>query len=93
MAALVAEGSADCGLGILAAARALGCDFVPIATEPYELAVLAAALDDPRIATLIATMRDAALRASIDALGGYDAARAGEVRVIEPAAASASATA
>jgi putative molybdopterin biosynthesis protein len=93
VAALVAEGSADCGLGILAAARALGCDFVPIATEPYELAVLAAALNDPRIATLIATMRDAALRASIDALGGYDAARAGEVRVIEPAAASASATA
>jgi putative molybdopterin biosynthesis protein len=85
VAALVADGSADCGLGIYAAARALGCDFVPIATEPYELAVLAEALDDPRIQTLIAAMREPALRAAIDALGGYDAARAGDVRIVESA--------
>jgi putative molybdopterin biosynthesis protein len=85
VAALVADGSADCGLGIYAAARALGCDFVPIATEPYEIAVLAEALDDPRIQTLIAAMREPALRAAIDALGGYDAARAGDVRIVESA--------
>ncbi len=85
VAALVADGSADCGLGINAAARALGCDFVPLATEPYELAVLEAALDDARIAALIAAMRDPALRAAIDALGGYDASRAGEVRIVETA--------
>jgi putative molybdopterin biosynthesis protein len=78
----VADGSADCGLGIYAAARALGCDFVPIATEPYELAVLAEALDDPRIQILIA-MREPAPHAAIDALGGYDAACAGDVRVVE----------
>jgi putative molybdopterin biosynthesis protein len=83
VAALVAEGSADCGLGILAAARALGCDFIPLASEPYELAVLAATLEDPRIATVIATMRDADLRAAIDALGGYDASYAGDVRIVE----------
>jgi len=85
VAALVADGSADCGLGIYAAARALDCDFVPIATEPYELAVLAEALDDPRIQILIATMREPALHAAIDALGGYDAACAGDVRVVESA--------
>ena len=82
VAALVADCSADCGLGILAAARALGCDFVPLATEPYELAVLASSLDDPRFVTVLETMRDPALRASIDALGGYDASRAGEVRFV-----------
>ena len=85
VAALVADGSADCGLGIYAAARALNCDFVPIATEPYELAVRADALDDPRIGSLIAAMREPELRAAIDALGGYDAARAGDVRIVEPA--------
>jgi putative molybdopterin biosynthesis protein len=83
VAALVADGSADCGLGIYAAARALGCDFVPLATEPYELAVNAEALDDPRIEALIAAMRDPDLRAAIDALGGYDAAHAGDVRMVE----------
>ena len=85
VAALVADGSADCGLGILAAARALGCDFVPLADEPYELAALATSLDDPRIATTIDAMRDPALRTSIEALGGYDASRAGDVRIVEPA--------
>ena len=88
VAALVADGSADCGLGILAAARALGCDFVPLATEPYELALPAAALDDPRLITLIETLRDPALRASIEALGGYDTARAGEIRLVERATAA-----
>jgi putative molybdopterin biosynthesis protein len=88
VAALVADGSADCGLGILAAARALGCDFVPIATEPYELAVLASTLDEPRIAALIATMREQTLRVSIDALGGYDASRSGDVRIVDSATAA-----
>lgn len=89
VAALVADGSADCGLGIYAAARALECDFVPVATEPYELALRAESLDDPRIATLLAAMRDPALRAAIDALGGYDAARAGDIRILDPAPAHA----
>lgn len=84
VAALVADGSADCGLGILAAARALDCDFVPVASEPYELALRASALDDPRFETVIDTMRDASLRGSIEALGGYDASCAGEVRIVEP---------
>ena len=56
---------------------------MPIATEPYELAVLAEAFDDPRIQILIATMREPALHAAIDSLGGYDAACAGDVRVVE----------
>lgn len=88
VAALVAEGSADCGLGILAAARALQCDFVPLATEPYELAVLAGALDDPRIRQVLAAIRDPGLGASIAALGGYDVSGAGEIRWVERAAAA-----
>lgn len=84
VAALVADGSADCGIGILAAARALDCDFVPLASEPYELALLAASLDDVRFAAVIAALGEPLLRASIDALGGYDTARAGEIRIVEP---------
>ena len=52
-AALVADGSADVALGIRAAAVARGCDFVPLAEEPYELALPAAALDEPRIAIVL----------------------------------------
>jgi putative molybdopterin biosynthesis protein len=86
VAALVAEGSADCGLGILAAARALECDFVPLAEEPYELAIDATQLDDPRVAALVSEVGSADLRSEIEALGGYDASRSGDVRFIEPSA-------
>ena len=84
VAALVADGSADCGLGIRAAAAALGLDFVPLAHEPYELAVRADSLDEPRIALLIATVGSAELRAEIAAVPGYDATAAGSIRYVEP---------
>ncbi|MGP6157304.1 MAG: molybdopterin biosynthesis protein [Vulcanimicrobiaceae bacterium] len=86
VAALVAAGSADCGLGILAAARALGCDFIPLAEEPYELALDAALLDDPRVAQLLELVASPGLRSQIAALGGYDPARSGTLRYVEPAA-------
>jgi surfactin synthase thioesterase subunit len=44
----------------------------------------AAALDQPRIARLIATLLDPAFRADVEALGGYDCTNAGSVRVVEP---------
>ena len=86
VAALVADGSADCGLGVLAAARALGCDFIPIAEEPYELAIDASQLEDRRIAALLEELASDELRKDVEALGGYDASRSGDLRVIEAAA-------
>jgi len=83
-AALVADGAADCALGIRAAAEALGCAFVALANEPYELALLASSLAEPRIATVLETLRSAELRAHIDALPGYDARDAGSIRLVEP---------
>ena len=41
VAAAVAAGRADTGLGIRAAARAFGLDFVPVAEEPYDLVLRA----------------------------------------------------
>ena len=41
VAAAVAAGRADAGLGIMAAARAFGLDFVPVTREPYDLVVAA----------------------------------------------------
>ena len=39
VAAAVASGTADVGLGILAAARALSLDFVPLLQERYDLII------------------------------------------------------
>ena len=77
VAAAVAAGRADTGLGIRAAAAAFGLDFVPVAEEPYDLVttpeVLASGVLDP----LLELLADPAFRASVEALGGYSTAETG----------------
>ena len=77
VAAAVAAGRADCGLGILAAARAFGLDFVPVAKEPYDLVLDVAALDDPLLAPLWELLAAPGFHDSIASLGGYDTAESG----------------
>ena len=77
VAATVAAGRADVGLGVLAAARALEMDFVPVLDEPYDLVLDAARLDEPVLAPLLGLLRDAEFAAAVEALGGYDAAEMG----------------
>jgi putative molybdopterin biosynthesis protein len=69
--AAVASGRADAGLGILAAARAFGLDFVPVTREPYDLVVRAEDAGSPRLAPLWALLRSERFQASVRDLGGY----------------------
>jgi putative molybdopterin biosynthesis protein len=73
VAAAVQSGSADAGLGIRGAAKALGIDFVPLYWEDYQLVMPRPLLDDPLLAPLLAILRDPAFAARVEALGGYDA--------------------
>jgi putative molybdopterin biosynthesis protein len=77
VAAAVAAGRADAGLGIMAAARAFGLDFVPVTREPYDLVVAAEALDSPLLAPLWALLRSEVFRAEVEQLGGYATAEMG----------------
>jgi molybdopterin molybdotransferase/putative molybdopterin biosynthesis protein len=72
VAAAVAAGRADAGLGVLAAARAFGLDFVPVTREPYDLVLRTETLDDPVTAALWALLEDPGFRAAVEDLGGYD---------------------
>jgi putative molybdopterin biosynthesis protein len=71
VAAAVAAGRADAGLGILAAARAFGLDFVPVTREPYDLVVAADAVDGPLLAPLWALLHSDRFQAAVTELGGY----------------------
>jgi putative molybdopterin biosynthesis protein len=71
VAGAVAAGRADCGLGILAAARAYGLDFVPVTTEPYDLVVAPGLLDAPLLAPLWELLGSATFRSAVQGLGGY----------------------
>jgi putative molybdopterin biosynthesis protein len=77
VAAAVAAGSADAGLGILAAAQAFGLDFVPVAREPYDLVLRAETVDDPLLAPLWELLARPAFHARVEALGGYSCAETG----------------
>jgi putative molybdopterin biosynthesis protein len=77
VAAAVAAGRADAGLGIHAAARAYGLGFVPVAQEPYDLVLRADSLADERLAPLWALLDRPDFRAEIEALGGYSCAETG----------------
>jgi putative molybdopterin biosynthesis protein len=71
VAAAVAAGRADAGLGIMAAAAPFGLGFVPVAREPYDLVVAPGALDGPQLAPLWSLLRDPGFQSSVEALGGY----------------------
>lgn len=72
VAANVKSGTADAGLGILAAARALGLDFVPLTPERYDLVVPLPTFEDPRFQALLAVIRSGEFKSGAEALGGYD---------------------
>ncbi|MGH2805164.1 MAG: substrate-binding domain-containing protein, partial [Thermoleophilaceae bacterium] len=77
VAAAVAADRADCGLGVLAAARAFGLDFVPLAKEPYDLVLERASLEGELLAPLWELLASSDFRAEVDALGGYDTGEMG----------------
>ena len=81
VAAAVASGTASCGLGILAAARALGLGFVPLFNEQYDLVIPRRFYCDELLAPLLAVIRSPEFAATVDALGGYDTAGIGQVIV------------
>ena len=79
MAAAVASGTASCGLGILAAARALRLDFVPLFNEQYDLVIPRRFYHGELLAPLLAVIRSSEFAATVDALGGYDTSGIGQV--------------
>ncbi len=79
VAAAVASGAATAGMGIRAAARALGLDFVPLDLERYDLVIPQQFFESPRLAPLLAIIRDPAFAARVRALGGYTTPQMGQV--------------
>jgi putative molybdopterin biosynthesis protein len=73
VAASIANGSVDCGMGILAAANALKLDFVPVAEERYDLIIPEKFLNDPKISTLLDLICNSPeFKELVNNLGGYN---------------------
>ncbi len=72
VAAAVAGGSADCGLGVWSAAQALGLEFIPVAEERFDLCILDKFLDSPHIQAMLKVLQSKEFQRQVSALGGYD---------------------
>jgi len=79
VAAAVASGRADCGLGIAAAAQALDLDFVPLFQERYDLVIPKPFAEDDLLAPLFGLLADSAFRKAVSQLPGYDVSVMGTV--------------
>jgi putative molybdopterin biosynthesis protein len=81
VAAAVASGAADCGLGILAAARALKQDFVPLFNERYDLVIPMPHYESALLAPLLEIIRNPQIGfiRMVEALGGYETGQMGQV--------------
>jgi putative molybdopterin biosynthesis protein len=80
VAAAVASGAADYGLGIRAAARALELDFVPLTFERYDLVIPQENFHGELLRPLLVLLQDGAFRDAVAAMPGYRVERMGEIR-------------
>lgn len=80
VAAAVQGGSADAGLGILSAARALNLDFIPLLNEQYDLVIPRVHYQSDRLRPLLALLDNEEFRQAVADLGGYDVSRMGQVQ-------------
>jgi len=80
VAAAVKSGSADVGLGIAAAAKALDLDFIPLGEEEYDFAVYSHSLQLKEMKIFIDTLKNPNFHSKLAELGNaYSWTRAGEV--------------
>ena len=83
VAAAIQGGSADAGMGILSAAKALGLDFVPVGNEEYDFAIPVKYLDLPHVQKFISVLKSDVFKAKLEELGGYSADNIGKIVYID----------
>lgn len=80
VAAAIAGGSVDTGMGIRAAAVALNLDFVPVTEERYDLILPLRFLNDSKVGVVLDLLRNnRSFHEKVLGLGGYDLRDCGKV--------------
>ena len=82
VATAVKAGVADCGMGVLSAAKTMDLDFIPVGKESYDFLVPVALLDDARVKGFIEVIRSEDFKKTMLGLGGYSVDGIGEVTVV-----------
>lgn len=72
VAAQIATGTADAGLGIYSAAKTYDLDFIPICNEEYDLLIDENAYNTPKVQDFINVLHTDELKSRLENLGGYE---------------------
>ena len=80
VAAQIASGSADAGMGIYSAAQMYDLDFIPVCTEQYDLLIPDNAWDTPMVQEVIAILKSDEFSRKLSEMGGYTWNTPGEIR-------------
>lgn len=83
VAAAVCSGSADAGMGVLSAAKAMELDFITIGNEDYDFAIPAEYLKLPMVRAFIGVLKSSEFHKKLDEMGGYTYGLAGEIELIQ----------
>lgn len=79
VAAQIAAGSADAGMGIYSAAKLYDLEFIPICIEEYDLIIPDSAWETPMVQQLLETLKSEEFKEKLRMLGGYTLEAPGEV--------------
>ncbi len=79
VAAAIAGGDADAGMGIESAARAMGLDFIEVGPEEYDFAVPVRFLELLHVQRFLDVLKSREFAERVEALGGYSLRQTGTV--------------
>jgi molybdate transport repressor ModE-like protein len=85
VAAYIASGMADVGIGVQTAAHRFALDFIPLVKERYFMALPIAMMDDPLIQHVVTVVQSGYFRKVISGLAGYDSSDTGKILLLSEA--------
>jgi len=79
VAAAVKNNASDTAMAIYASAKIMGLDFIPIATERYDLCIMPELLKESHLDALLDAIRSPEFQARVMAFGGYMLDQSGQI--------------
>jgi len=80
VAAAVATGMADCGMGVRRAAKALNLDFIPLCWERYDFVIPLVYLSHQGVRNLLDTLNSIVFKKALTTHPGYDTRETGRIQ-------------
>lgn len=83
VAAQIALGSGDVGMGIYSAAKMFGLDFIPVCIERYDFLIPDYAYETPMVQGMLAILKSERFAEKLQAMGGYTLENPGQEYLID----------